>query len=427
MANRPTVVILAGGENSRFFPLNQTTHKAALTLLGKSLVVRMLENLERVGFTDIVIVVSPKDWEGKGLSGFLDEHPFSKLSVQYVLQPVALGMGDALLRAKDKIKDSFAVIYPYLLNAGEQLETLIEQAGNGGALEVAYTKEPWLYGIVTLEGKRIVGIVEKPVQGEEKSNLKQHGMHYLSHAFLQFLENTPEGEYSFEAALDSYFREFEVTAIEEMKVLPSLKYPWHLFEFQKALFLEMPAYLSPYAKVAKTAVLDDTKGSIYIENGATIGHAVKIVGPAYIGKDVFIGDFSLIRASSFEEGSSVGVHSDVTRSIIMEHSSMHNGFMGDTIVGRNVKIGANFITSNRRMDRESIVIKIKEKQINTGSTYMGTVIGDDTKIGIRVNVMPGKFIGCRSIVYPSVTVWDHIPHDCTVKLQMEIQVEQNGK
>ncbi len=65
MANLPTVVILAAGENSRFFPLNQTTHKGALSLLGKPLIVRTLENLEENGFEHIVIVVSKKDFEGK--------------------------------------------------------------------------------------------------------------------------------------------------------------------------------------------------------------------------------------------------------------------------------------------------------------------------------------------------------------------------
>ncbi len=420
--SHPTVLILAAGENSRFFPLNQTTHKGALTLLGKPLILRMLENLEMTGFTDIVIVVSPKDWDGKGLSGFLHEHPFPKLSIQFVLQAESLGMGDAVLKAKDKIPNAFAIAYPYVLNAGDQLEKLMEQAGNGGSLEVAYTNEPWMFGIVTLDGNKITSIEEKPAKGSEKSNLKQHGMHFLMHEFFQFLEATPPGQYNYEAALDKYFQVFDVNAVEEIKVLPTLKYPWHLFEFQKLLFESLPSYVSPLAKVAKTAILDETHGHIYIENGAHIGHAVKIVGPAYIGKDVFIGDFSLIRMSSFEEGSSVGVHSDVTRSIVMEHSKMHNGFVGDSIIGRDVTIGAGFITSNRRMDRQTISIHLNDKKVDTGTSSLGTVIGDHAKIGVRVNIMPGKFIGCRSLIYPGITIWENIPHDATVKQKMDIQI-----
>lgn len=317
MSKAPTIVILAAGENSRFFPLNTSTHKGALTLLGKPLVVRTLENLQQNGFDHVVMVVSPKDHDGKGLSGFLSQYQF-KLKIDYVLQSEPKGMGDALLCAEKKIKDGFAVVFPSSLDAGDVLSKLVSEAGSGGAVTVSYTKRPWLYGIVTLEGKRVVSIVEKPFAGSEPSNLKAQGVYYLSHEFLEFLRNTPKGEYNFEAALDKFFQVFEVNAVELGESLPTLKYPWHLFDFQKMLLATQPQYVSPYAKVASTAVLDATHGPIYIENGAVIGHCVKIVGPAFIGKDVYIGDFSLIRQSSFEEGSSVGVHSDVARSIVME-------------------------------------------------------------------------------------------------------------
>ncbi len=420
----PTVLILAAGENSRFFPLNQTTHKGALTLLGKPLILRTLENLELNGFEHAVIVVSQKDFGGNGLSGFVAAYEFKKLKVEFCLQSKATGMGDAVLAAKDHIRGNFAVAFPSNLDAGDILATLVEQAGKGGALAVSYTDKPWMYGIVSMEDNRITGIVEKPEPGTESGNLYAYGIYYLTHEYLAFLEALPDQEYAFEQALDNYFQAYDVTAVERPTPLPSLKYPWHLFDFQKMLFESLPSYVSPYAQVAKTAILDESHGHIYIENGARVGHAVKIVGPAYIGKDVFIGDFSLIRASSFEEGSSVGVHSDVTRSLVMEHASMHNGFMGDSVVGRNVKIGAGLITSNRRMDRSSIVIQIKDKHVDTGSSYMGTVIGDNAKIGVRVNIMPGKFIGCRAVVYPAITIWEHIPHDATVKQRMDIQIEQ---
>ncbi len=419
----PTVCVLAAGENSRFFPLNTSTHKGALTLLGKPLVVRALENLEKNGFEDVVIIVSHKDYDGKGLCAFLSDYEFKKLKISYVLQPEPKGMGNALLCAKDHLHGNFGVIFPYYVDVGDTLFQLVQEAGNGGSIAVSYTQEPWLYGIVTLSGRKVVGIVEKPKRGSEPSNLKARGIYYLSHEYLAFLEKTESEEYSFESALDKYLQVFEVHAVEQIQSLPDLKYPWHLFDFQKLLFSSMPQYISPYAHIAKTVEMDISQGPIYIENGARIGHCVKLVGPVYIGKDVFIGDFSLIRSSSFEEGSSVGVHSDVTRSIVMEGSSMHNGFLGDSIIGRNVTIGAGLITSNKRMDRGAIDVVVKGQKISTGLTALGSIIGDSAKIGIRVNTMPGKFVGCRSLVYPGTTLWEHIPHDATVKQKQDIQIE----
>ncbi len=419
--DKPTILILAGGENSRFFPLNTTTHKGALTLLGKPLVIRTLENLEKHGFPHVVMIVSKKDFDGNGLSGFIKEFDF-KLKIDFVLQPDAQGMGNAVLCAKDKIKGSFGVVFPSSLDAGELMETLMKQAGNGGSLAVRYTQEPWLYGIVTLDGQHITSIVEKPTKGTEPSNLMATGVYYLSHEFLEFLQVAPQTQYNFEESLDKFVQVYTVTAVEQSHTLPSLKYPWHLFAFQQVLFADLPNYISPYATVAKTAVIDAKNGPVYIENGATIGHAVKIVGPAYIGKDVFIGDFSLIRHSSFEQGSSVGVHSDVTRSIIMEDSSMHNGFLGDSIVGRDVQIGAGLITSNKRMDRAPIEVVVKGNKVASRLTGLGTVIGDHAKVGVRVTIMPGKFVGCRAIVYPGITVWEHVPHDHRVKSPQTIEL-----
>ncbi len=356
------------------------------------------------------------------MSGFLSGFTFEKLRIEFVLQPESLGMGNAILSASDKISNGFAVTFPFLLNSGDLISGLIDQSTPGGALAVGYTDKPWLYGVVTLDGKRIKNIVEKPEQGTEPSNLYAVGVYNLSHEYLAFLNETPQSQYSFEEALDKYLQVFEVQAVEYSQAISSLKYPWHLFDFQKNLFADLPDFVSPHAHVAKTAELDSSNGAIYIEAGAKIGHCCKIVGPCYIGKDVFIGDFSLIRESSFEEKSSVGVHSDVTRSIIMEHSSIHNGFLGDSIIGRNVKIGAGIITSNKRMDRKNIVVSIKGMQIDRGTDALGTVVGDNAHIGIRVNIMPGKFIGCRSIVYPATTIWEHVPHDAVVKHRQNVEV-----
>lgn len=420
--DKPTILILAGGENSRFFPLNTTTHKGALTLLGKPMIVLTLENLENNGFKHVVLIVSKKDYDGQGLSGFLAEYNF-KLKIDYVLQPEAKGMGHALLQAREYLNGPFGIIYPSSLDAGDLVPKLIHGSGKGGALLVTYTQEPWLYGIVTLDQKRITSITEKPQRGSELSNLMAQGMYYLYPAFLDFLENVLQEEYSFEVALSNYFSEHEVNAVEEANPCPQLKYTWHLFDFQEILFKQLHQYISPYAKIAKTAVLDSSNGPIYIENGATIGHAAKIVGPAYIGKDVFIGDFSLIRHSSFEEGSSVGVYSDVTRSIIMEDSSMHNGFIGDSIIGRDVQIGAGLITSNKRIDRKNVLVTLKENVIDSGREGLGTVIGDHARIGIRVNIMPGKLIGAEAFIYPTSTVYSNVKKQGVLKVKYIVDVE----
>ena len=100
-----TAVILAGGENSRFFPLNTDTHKGGLILCGKSIVVNTLENLFLVGISRVCITVSKKDFAGRGLSAEVAKIKIkSGCSVDFILQEKAEGMGEALLLVKEKIK-----------------------------------------------------------------------------------------------------------------------------------------------------------------------------------------------------------------------------------------------------------------------------------------------------------------------------------
>ena len=52
-------VILAAGESSRFWPLNQR-HKGLLKIMGRSLIWHTIEGLKRVGTNDLVIIQDTK-------------------------------------------------------------------------------------------------------------------------------------------------------------------------------------------------------------------------------------------------------------------------------------------------------------------------------------------------------------------------------
>ena len=134
------------------------------------------------------------------------------------------------------------------------------------------------------------------------------------------------------------------------------------------------------------------------------GDFVKIIGPTYIGDNSLIGDYSFVRLSSIEANSTVGANTEVVRSIIMENSSLHFGYLADSIVGQNVKIGAGLITANKRLDRENIKTKIKAEMMSTNLRALGTIIGHGANLGIRVNTMPGVMIAAYSKIMPGSVV-----------------------
>lgn len=405
------VVILAAGSNSRFFPLNSLRHKGLVPLLGKPLLVHQLENLRLHGFSEVFLVASPRDFDQKELSAMVDHYGLSDLRVTLIEQKQPLGMGDALLQLDlSLLPEQFAVVFPYHVTIGETLVDLLA-IGQPTCVAVTPISEPWLYGIIETKNNLATALIEKPAKGTEPSNLKVQGAYLLNAHFVNLLKAIPAQEYSFEVALNTLMSQSAVGVFHLSHPLPTLKFPWHLFSLQVKIMSQQKTSLHPRANIAPTAVIDDSLGPVLIDEGATVSHASRIVGPAYLGKNSFVGDFSLIRESDLEAGVSVGVHSDITRSIFFEDASFHGGgFIGDSILDQSVKVGSGLITANKRFDRASIVTQVKDKKTDTNTKALGAIIGAKSKLGIRVSTMPGVMIGSSQIVQAGDMVAKNLPH-----------------
>lgn len=411
--SKPTVVITAAGSNSRFFPLNTQVHKGAITLLGESFVARTLKNLESHGFDKVIVVESPRDQESGSLKKAV-ESAKTNLNIEFAIQKEAKGMGDAILAIKHLLNDRFFVIFPDLINAGELADQMLT-ANSRSVICTTGTNEPWLYGIVEIENGLAKAIEEKPAKGQEKSNQKINGCYLLDQKMIELLEKLPEAEYNFEEALNHLFNQESVNAIELKESLFSLKYPWHLFKFQRILFDGAKSNIEPSAEIAKTAVLDDSHGPIVIEAGAKVGDFVKLVGPIYLGKDTLIGDYSFVRGSSLEEKSVVGANTEIVRSVILENSTIHFSYLADSIIGPNNQIGAGLITANKRLDRETIKTMVKGIKTDTGLNALGIITGEGAKLGIGLNTMPGVLIGAGAMIHPGVTLTKNVEHNETIQ------------
>lgn len=405
------VVILAAGSNSRFFPLNSTRHKGLIPLLGKPLIVHQLENLRQHGLSEVYIIASSRDLDQQELSETLDRHGLSDISVTLVEQKQPLGMGDALLQLDQSLlPEQFAVVFPYHVTIGETLADMLA-IGQPTCVAVTPISEPWLYGIIETKNNLATALIEKPAKGTEPSNLKVQGAYLLNAHFVNLLKAIPAQEYSFEVALNTLMSQSAVGICHLSHPLPTLKFPWHLFSLQGRIISQQKTSLHPQAKIAATAVIDDSLGPVLIDEGATVSHASRIVGPAYLGKNSFVGDFSLIRESDLEAGVSVGVHSDITRSIFFEDASFHGGgFIGDSILDQSVKVGAGLITANKRFDRAFIATQVKDKKTDTSTKALGAIIGAKSKLGIRVSTMPGVMIGSSQIVQAGEIIAKNLPH-----------------
>ncbi len=375
------ILILAAGESSRFWPFSEICHKSLLKIGNKTL---LEQTIEGVKGNEIILVINPKTQ--------LSEDILKNKKISIIKQEEPKGMADAIIKAKNAIKDEFLVIMPYYVNIKEYLPKIINVNAPAVAVKKYEDDDEKTHGIARIDKKKVVEIKEKEkFLGAEYSII---GIYRLKKDFVANLEKIQNTQYSFETLLNEVAKTTGLNYFE-IGELPSLKYVSDLLSIKKFVYAEIKKQNKVKPKLKKGNALIEK--SVILGKNVKIGNNVSIKGETYIGDNSFIGDNALIRDSIVGENTSIGFGTEIARSIIMDNTHIHSGFLGDSIIGQNCRLGANFITGNRRIDRKTIKIEIKDSY-DTGLTSLGGIIGYGVKTGINTSVMPGTLVGNNSII-----------------------------
>lgn len=397
------VVLLAAGQSSRFYPFNKSDHKTMVSVCGKPILEHTLLSLSKKGLTEIIIVVSPNS----SIMSYFGNGEKLGIKITYVVQEKPLGMGNALLMAKDMISGDFLVMNASHVDIGEFLKNILSvKKESNGVVVSQIREETWKYGVLEYDGERVLSVVEKPKKGDEPSKLCLAGIYVLNKTFLSILSETPEEQYQFEVALSRFAKEQNLYHVETKKEFTTLKYPWDLFTIKKYLFSKQKPSVHVNAKIAKSA---EIIGNVVIETGAKIMEKAVIKGPCFIGKNVVIGNHAIVRDfTCLEEGSVVGARMEIKKTLLMQGSTTHSGFIGDSVIGKNCKIAADFITGNVRLDRKEIKVVVKGEEVSTGRKTLGVVMGNNVHVGIKCSTMPGVIVGKNVVIGPTTSVIKNI-------------------
>lgn len=397
-------VILAAGESSRLWPLNQR-HKSLLKIMGKPLIWWTINGLKKAGIRDVIIVQNPS----RDIEEELKNYELG-VNVNYVVQSEPKGMGDAVMSVQDLITGPFFTLHAHKVNIGDYIGPMLGKFKNSKA-ELIFlgvkTSQPWLYGMLKIEGDRVKGLIEKPEKGKEPSDLKAIGVYLLPQRFFEYYKRVPEHQYAFEDALDLYAKEKETRVVIVEKEPTSYKYPWHLFEINRDL---MNKYLKQNTKKSAQVGKNVTvEGNVYIGENTKIYEGAVIKGPCYIGDNCVIGNNSLIRQyTNLENNVLIGANAEITRCVFQEDIHTHSGYFGDSIFGRGCRLGAGNITADVRIDREEIKSVVKGEKIGTDLNSLGVIMGENTKTGIHCSFMPGVLIGSNCQIGPHSVIFENI-------------------
>ena len=221
-------ILPVAGLGTRFLPASKSIPKEMVTVVDRPAIEYVVKEAVSAGVEQIILVTHSSKasienyfdrnfelettLENKNKLDLLAEIRNilpSYVSVVSVRQPQPLGLGHAVLCAKDIVgNEAFAVLLPDVLvknhSTQNDLSLMIERFNASNTSQIMVEAVPNhlvdQYGIVDVaqtpdEGESIVmqGIVEKPAVGTAPSNLSVVGRYVLPAEIMQLLEQTPRG------------------------------------------------------------------------------------------------------------------------------------------------------------------------------------------------------------------------------------------
>jgi NDP-sugar pyrophosphorylase family protein len=164
---------------------------------------------------------------------------------------------------------------------------------------------------------------------------------------------------------------------------------------------------------------------IVICAGARIHPTAVIEGPIYIGREVEIRPGAYLRGGIWiGDRCVVGANTEIKRAILLPHAKApHLNYVGDSILGADVNLGAGTILSNFRHDGKNIRIPHGGQRIDTGRRKLGAILGDGVLTGCNSVLHPGVVVGRGTQIYPGVQLRPGVyPARSVVKLKQELEV-----
>ena len=184
-------IIPAAGLGTRFLPVTRVVPKEMLPIGAKPALELIVDEARAAGASEVVIVIS----EGKEL---IRRYFEGQGDIRFVYQKEQKGLGHAVLQAE--IDDDVLILLGDALVVGccAAKEMVDVSKAHGGAAVIGCERVPKekvsRYGIMKLDGDRIVDMVEKPAIEEAPSDIAVAGRYLLPAAIFGYLKTQTPGK-----------------------------------------------------------------------------------------------------------------------------------------------------------------------------------------------------------------------------------------
>jgi acetyltransferase-like isoleucine patch superfamily enzyme len=182
----------------------------------------------------------------------------------------------------------------------------------------------------------------------------------------------------------------------------TIRYPWDLLRLNE----EVLALMDESSMLGEVGTNVTITGVVRVGKGTRILPGSVIEGPVLIGPNCHIGPNSYIRgATTIGANSFIGSGAEVKNSVLYNNAYISRQcYVGDSIIGTHVTLGAGTCTENHRHDGRHHLSMVQGKEMNTGRTKLGAIIGDGVKTGVNTSIEAGVKIGIARTVKPGTYV-----------------------
>ncbi|HUU53513.1 MAG TPA: hypothetical protein VMY87_01220 [Armatimonadota bacterium] len=197
---------------------------------------------------------------------------------------------------------------------------------------------------------------------------------------------------------------FELNGFAQADIFDGTEHAWEALD-RLSDYLDAHGDWHVLGDVAPGAVL---RGNVFIGRGTVVEPYAFIIGPAIIGENCTIRHSAYIRGDVIVgDDCIIGHCSELKSSIILNGSNVpHFNYVGDSIIGNDVNLGAGTICANLRLDEGEVFINgrtPKREPIPTGRQKLGAIIGDGTRTSCNLVLNPGTLLPRGSAVRPSAS------------------------
>ena len=422
--NNLEIVILAAGKGTR---MNSSIPKVLHPLGGKPIIEHVLDTARSLKPKKIHLVLNKE---------IKNEFVHVKNQINLIIQEKQLGTGDAINVAIKSFQKNSNILVLYgdvPLTLSFTLKKIIKIKKNEINILCFNKEEQNNYGKVVLGTNGLVNeiIEQKELKRKENFYLCNSGIFSIHSSLLQKLmpkinnKNMKKEYYLtdiFKVASNSDIKiksvitsEKEVQGINDKKDLAMAEN-----EFQENLRAKhlkagvtmhdpSTVYLSEDTKIGKNVTIHPfvvIGKNVKILNGAEI-YSFSHLEDCKIGKSTSIGPYARIRpGTQTNDQTKVGNFVEVKNSIIDTNSKInHLSYVGDSIIGKNVNVGAGTITCNY-----------------DGKAKYKTVIKDNAFIGSNSSLVAPLEVGKNAYIGSGSTITKKVKQD-SLAVERSVQME----